>query len=83
MSSNPLQLTRIYFRVKNTDSWYRIIREANALYKGQWQGQPHVKRKLERRPHEPLTVWFDVPDQTFASWVSVKHGIVASLTPTK
>lgn len=84
MSSNPLQVTRrVYFHVCSVKDWYNIIREAHALYGPHWQGQRHVKRKLERRLAEPLKVWFDVPDEKFATWVSIKHGVSAVVAPNK
>jgi hypothetical protein len=84
MSSNPLPVTsRVYFNVGSVKDWYNIIREAHALYGANWRGQQHVKRKLERRPTEPLKVWFDVPDEKFATWVSVKHGVSAAVGPNK
>lgn len=87
MPSDSIPLTkRIYFKVCTTRDWYNIIREAQALYGSSWQGQRHVKRKLERmrwQGNQSLSVWFDVPEERFATWISVKHGISATVDPNK
>ena len=38
-----------------------------------------MKRKLERNTWQKNTipVWFEVPDPAFATWVSVKHSLIA------
>ena len=87
MPSDSIPLTkRIYFKVCTTKDWYNIMREARTLYGKAWKSQPHVKRKLERvhwQGKQPLSVWFDVPEERFATWVSVKHGISATVDPNK
>jgi hypothetical protein len=86
LENHRANLHRIFFDVDSTRAWYNIIREANALYGRNWRGQPHVKRQLERFRYNNvsnLRIWFEVPDPKFATWVSVKHGVPASLTPNK
>lgn len=78
-------LHRVWVEVRNLNAWYAVIREANALYGNhKWRGQPRVRRKLQSRfNHEPVKVWFDVPDANFATWISVKHGLITRLAPNK
>jgi hypothetical protein len=44
-----------------------------------------VKRRLERNRWQPkdIPVWFEVPDPGFATWIAVKHAVVARLGPNK
>lgn len=74
---HPLQ--RVVFDLSNTDQWYTLIREANQLYGAHnWRCQPRVKRKLVHNwAQNTVRVWFEVPDPNFATWVSVKHSIIA------
>jgi hypothetical protein len=30
-----------------------------------------------------LPVWFEVPDSAFATWVAVKHAVIANLVAAK
>ena len=78
-------LYRVWVEIQTVSSWYTVIREANALYGNHaWKGQPRVKRRLQSRFNPvPVKVWFDVPDANFASWISVKHGLIASLASNK
>lgn len=81
----PLSMHRITFLVKNTDQWYSLMKEARALYGKNWRSQPHAKRRLERNRwmQKDERIWFDVPDQSFASWCAVKLAIEAKLVPNK
>ena len=76
-TSKPLQ--RFWFSVATEQQWYDIIRECRAWFGKNWKGQGKVRRKLNPRlsPVRPrsVTVWFEVPDARFATWVSVKHSI--------
>ena len=81
-----MHLHRVIVELANTDEWYKIIREANALYGAHnWRGQPRAKRRLDqnRWAQKPTAIWFDVPDLTFATWVSVKHSVIARVSVTK
>ena len=84
-TTNAMHLFRVWVELTNTNDWYLVIREANALYgPRQWKGQPRTKRKLDKNwPKRKVRTWFDVPDPTFATWISVKHGVNAALAPTK
>jgi len=85
-SLGPLKVTtgaihRIWFEFESTDKWYAVMREANLVFgSGNWRGQPRVKRKLEsnRWTKKTIPVWFDVPDPSFATWVSVKHSVMVA-----
>lgn len=76
---------RVWVEITDTDTWYALIREANTLYgTHNWRGQPRVKRKLINNwGSKSVRVWFDVPDPTFATWVSVKHSVIARVEGTK
>ena len=76
---------RVWVEIVNTDTWYALIREANTLYGNHgWRGQPRVKRKLVNNwGSKSVRVWFDVPDPNFATWVSVKHSVIARVEGTK
>ena len=77
---------RVLFELTTLQDWYKVIHEANALYGSHnWQGQPRVKRKLEQNHwlKKTIPVWFDVPDPAFATWVSVKHSLIARNVVTK
>ena len=76
---------RIIIELQTTDQWYNVIREANTWFgTGNWRGQNHVRKKLERNTiwvgnndfHvKPVPVWFDVPDPQFATWVKLKYAL--------
>lgn len=67
---------RIIFNIGDTKTWYAIMKEARTLYGVNWRSQPHIKRKLERWKPTSVTVWFEVPDPAFATWVAVKHAVI-------
>jgi hypothetical protein len=85
LESTPLVMHRIWFDISSTDVWYSIQREAKKLYGQSWKSQSRVKRKLENIWGNPVShsVWFDVPDQSFASWISVKYAVTAKIKPGK
>ena len=85
LEKTPLAMHRIWFTVSDSDTWYKIIHEANRHYGKNWRCQPHVKRRLERNRWQPkdIPVWFEVPDPGFATWIAVKHAVVARLGPNK
>ncbi len=66
---------RITFHMSHTSTWYAVMKEARALYGANWRSQPHVRRKLERWAPKPIAVWFEVPDQSFATWCAVKLAV--------
>ena len=68
---------RITFSLTGTDQWYGIMREARQTFGRDWRGQARVKRKLERirYDHRPVPVWFEVPDEAFATWCAVKLAV--------
>lgn len=87
-SLSPLKSTtktihyhRVWFEIDTTDRWYSIVREANLLYgSGNWKGQPRTKKKLEnnRWQKKLISVWFDVPDEKFGTWIGIKHAITVA-----
>lgn len=84
VTTNAMHLFRVVVELDSTEQWYSIIREAQQLFgPGAWDGQPRVKRKLERSKWNAtkVRVWFDVPDATFGSWIGVKLAVrVVSVT---
>ena len=81
-----MHLHRVVVDLATTDEWYKVIREANTLYGARnWRCQPRAKRRLERERWSGKTtsIWFDVPDTAFATWVSVKHSVNARVQATK
>jgi hypothetical protein len=67
------KVVKIQFEIYNQDQWYQIIRDLNKLFgRGSWRGQKHVKRKFSRHT-APLHVWFEIPDETVASYVQLKY----------
>ena len=75
---------KLYFELRSVDEWYAIMREARAQFGSNWRGQRHVKRRLERngiwRPSNTTeSIWFEVPDPAFGTWVAIKHAV--SLAP--
>ena len=74
---------RITFEIAHISKWYAVMKEARALYGTNWRSQPHVKRKLDRWGATIVPVWFEVPDPAFATWVAVKHAVIAQLVAGK
>lgn len=80
-------LHRFWFTLSTADQWYAVMHECCNLYGRNWRTQRHVLkgfRKLSSyspviqrwmKEHCPQTVWFDVPDPQFATWVAVKFSI--------
>ena len=87
LRATPLVMHRIQLELHDVKTWYAVIRELNQVYgTGNWKGQSHVKRRLENiiwNPDQAVRVWFDVPDPAFATWVSVKHSVIARVQATK
>lgn len=86
VTASDMHLHRVFVELASTDQWYKIIREANTLYGAHnWRGQPRARRRLERErwSGKVTAIWFDVPDPAFATWVSVKHSVIARVQATK
>ena len=84
-TTNAMRLYRVVVELENAKQWYSIIREAQRVFgHGQWTGQSRVKRKLESNwGRRKINVWFDVPDASFASWISVKLAVRVVSTTNK
>ena len=84
-SLDPLKITaqelhRFWFSITTEKQWYDIMRECRQWFGKNWRGQAKVRRKFNTRGGisfrtGPLSVWFEVPDPRFATWVSVKMAI--------
>lgn len=79
------ELHRVYFEISTTGQWYAIMGEARALYGKNWKCQGHVRKKLDRYAWgnssgtftKFVTIWFEVPDPKFTTWVSMKLAVRA------
>jgi hypothetical protein len=80
---------RIWFQLHSTKEWYAVMNEARAMFGKNWRTQSRVKRRLEHNnlwglnAAQTVSVWFEVPDQTFATWVAVKHAVISLPLPGK
>jgi hypothetical protein len=87
LRETPLVMHRIHVELHDVKTWYAVIRELNQVYgSGHWRGQNHVKRRLEGLIWDPknyVCVWFDVPDQTIATWLAVKLAVQVRILPNK
>jgi len=82
--SEPVSMYRIYVEIDDVRVWYKIIREAVALYGKNWRGQQGVKRRLLSYPvRSPQVIWFEVPDEKFATWIAVKYAVTPVAPPGK
>jgi hypothetical protein len=81
----PLVMHRITFEFDTPTQWYAVMREARTLYNKDWRSQSHVKRRLDRHKftQKSETVWFDVPDEKFATWCAVKLAVRVVKTQNK
>lgn len=88
LETTPLVMHRIWFDLRDTKTWYAIMKEATALYgRDGWKSQPRVRRRLEKfaweRTRAENHVWFEVPDPAFATWISVKYSVQVRIDSTK
>ncbi len=72
----------VWFEFSDTKTWYAVMAEARKMFGSGWRTQKHVKRKLERS-FEPVTAWFEVPDEQFGTWIAVKYAVVHKMSPYK
>jgi len=84
-TTTGMHLFRVWVELSDLAQWYKVIREANELYGNhKWRGQPRIRRKLEHNwSRKSVRVWFDVPDPAFATWISVKHSVIARVEGNK
>ena len=80
LKTTPLSMHKLYFELTTVEQWYAIMREARAQFGKNWQGQRHVKRRLEhaslwRLDGHAERVWFEVPDPAFGTWIAIKHAV--------
>jgi hypothetical protein len=94
----PLPMHRLWIEIGSTKVWYKIIAEANREFgiRG-WRGQSGVKRRLDRLEQGPNMmvvspntkakiverIWFDVPDEKFATWIAIKYAVTVIAPPGK
>jgi hypothetical protein len=82
-----LPLHRFWFKIYTAKQWYAVINECRDLYGKNWRTKRNVFKRFKRTKtlshalrhwmyvNISHDIWFEVPDQTFATWVSVKHSI--------
>jgi len=89
LNVTPLVMHRIWFQLHTVKEWYAVMNEARVMFGKNWRTQSRVKRRLEHNnlwglnPAQTVPVWFEVPDQTFATWVAVKHAVISIAPPGK
>jgi len=87
LETTPSPMHRVHMEIGTIAVWYKIIREANALYGRNWRGQSGVKRRLSHNiwlhDKKQERVWFDVPDEKFSTWVAIKCGVTIIAPPGK
>jgi len=83
----PLVMHRIQIELRDIATWYAVIRELNQIVgANNWRGQSHVRRRLENMiwdTDKNIWVWFDVPDETIATWLAVKLAVTVRIAPNK
>jgi hypothetical protein len=90
LKTTPLPMHRIWVEIGSSEVWYKIIAEANREFgiRG-WRGQSGAKRRLDRTSTWPSLikttqrVWFDVPDEKFATWIAIKYAVTVLAPPGK
>jgi hypothetical protein len=80
LKTTALPMHKLYFELSSVEQWYTIMREARAQFGKNWQGQRHVKRRLEHASLWKISsvterVWFEVPDPAFGTWIAIKHAV--------
>ena len=80
LKTTALPMHKLYFELSTVEQWYAIMREARAQFGKNWNGQRHVKRRLEHASLWTIgncseRVWFEVPDPKFGTWVAIKHAV--------
>jgi hypothetical protein len=72
-------MQRFYFTITYIDQWYDIMRECRQWFGVNWRSQPKSRRRLSERGNRgfplPRQIWFDVPDERFATWIAVKMAL--------
>ena len=68
---------RFFVQIDSVEQWYKVMQECRNWFNNNWRAQSRVKRQFNRKTvFVPVTVWFDVPDAKWATWVSTKLSIV-------
>ena len=87
LRATPLVMHRIQVELRDIKVWYAVIRELNQVFgANNWQGQSHVRRRLEGLiwdDSKTIWVWFDVPDEKIATWLAVKLAVTVRVPPGK
>lgn len=92
-------LHRFWISVPTEQHWYALINECRSLYGRNWRTKKGVRRKFNpcvRRGQltharirrlmilfERQLVWFEVPDENWASWIAVKYSIEVASDPAR
>ena len=85
-------LHRFWFKVHTKEDWYSIVNECRLLYGSNWRTQRNILKRFKKAQNYnrsiqawiyrnmPHTIWFEVPDSAFATWITVKYSIEVSDT---
>lgn len=81
------ELHRFWFKIYTADQWYAVMHECRQLFGRNWRTKRGVLKRFKkaRNLSQALRqwmfvnvsneIWFEVPDPTFATWISIKHSI--------
>ena len=80
-------MTRFTIDLLEESQWYEVMRECRRCFGQNWRGQPKVRKKFRYQHYAgelpSVTVWFEVPDPQFVSWIGIKTGCAVNLIPNK
>ena len=85
-------LHRIWVLVDSYTTWYAIINDLNKAFgKKNWRGKKNVKKTLDivayatpvwplQRQSVKVSIWFEVPDPSIFTMLSLKYNLTVSTT---
>lgn len=84
INTGQIELLRFYVVISTTEQWYAVMRECRTWFGTQWRTQNKVRKKLQTSRGDAITVWFEVPDAQWSTWIATKLAIeVLQEKPTK
>ena len=78
-------MTKFRIDIAQESQWYEVMRECRRCFGQNWRGQPKVRKKFRYASVAagPVSVWFEVPDAEFVSWIGLKTGCAVTVIPNK
>jgi CelD/BcsL family acetyltransferase involved in cellulose biosynthesis len=75
---------RYYFHISTTAVWYAMIADCNKQFVKNWRTKKKMLKAIGQYEHiqtsdAPPVTWFEVPSETFATFVMLKY----DLTPVE